>query len=78
MITILSLKIVFKLRKPRKGRNYEEVVTKPVLQGADHVKLAIARVLERWEDKAVYYYVIAEMEREGVKAFRTIIPKTLL
>jgi hypothetical protein len=78
MITITKLKVVMRLKRKRKGSDYLEVETKPIQQDADHVKFAIAQVLDKHEHVAVYYYVIAEMEREGVKAYRTIVPRTLL
>jgi len=79
MIIINNLKVVLHLKHHRKGGPlYKEVETKPAAQSPDHVKFAIAQVLEEWEDRADYYYVIAEMERNNVKAFRTIVPRTLL
>lgn len=78
MITITKLRVIMRRKRKYKGQDYIEVETKPMLQNADHVKFAIAQVLDKYESKVTYYYVIAEMERKGVKVHRTIVPRTLL
>lgn len=42
------------------------------------IKKDIAETVSSIRDKAEYYYVVVEIDRDGKPAYRTIIPKTIL
>lgn len=42
------------------------------------IKSDIAEAIKTFRDKAEYYYVVVEIDRDGQPAYRTIVPKTIL
>jgi hypothetical protein len=42
------------------------------------IKKDIAEAVDSIRNKAEYYYVVVEIDRDGKPAYRTVVPKTIL
>lgn len=79
MIDIAKLHIHYRLLpkgKETKGLHKFKVVKPTDPKSTMEIKHDIARVVETIRNKAEYYYVVVEIDRDGEPAFRTVVPKT--
>jgi hypothetical protein len=81
MIDITNLHIHYRTLPSNKHPKGEMKVV--VIQPTDNtstlrIKQDIARALQPLKNNAQYYYVVAEIDRDGKPGYRTLMPKVML
>lgn len=76
MVDITSLHVHY--RDIATGKAKVKKITPTDATNTLAIKADIAEVVKAIRDKAEYYYVVVEIDRDGEPAYRTIVPKTIL